>query len=546
MGTSRLIRRSLCGLFMALGVAGALLPAGATALPAPDALRLVAIRLPSSASVRLLGGFDLAEAARPGEVDAVLHPGDAGRLRALGFRWRTLVSDLEALDRASLAAGAGGSRAAAAPGERADYRRLPDYESDLRALADAYSDKARLIELPEPTLEGRAVYGIEIAAGVDREDGRPVFYMDGVHHAREWPAGELTIMFAYDLLERYGTDTDVKAIVDHVRTILVPVVNPDGFDTSRESLVPPVLPYPFGLVDFQGYWRKNRRGVVDVVLPVAGKNPIAHGVDPNRNYAFRWGGDGSSDFQLSEIARGSAPFSEPESRNVRGIVLSHAVTAMITNHTYGNLILRPWGHTWRPAPDEGLLKSLGDEMVLLNGYTSQPGIALYPTTGTTEDWAYAATGSIAYTLEHGDDDQFFHPPYREIPSMYERTRRAFMLLAKAAADPQWHGRLEGRAVDGDGEPVEADLRVTKWIGTPVWSGDSVAEKIDIGARAGTDGRFSVHVNPSSRPITDLGDPGEVESYVFTVSAPGFAPRAFPVIIDRGETVSLGDVVLQPA
>ncbi|MDP9406072.1 MAG: hypothetical protein M3O86_05665 [Actinomycetota bacterium] len=67
------------------------------------------------------------------------------------------------------------------PGETAtgDYRHLADFEADMRKLVERSPDKARLLTLPFKTLEGRVVYGIEIATDVDRRDGRPVF--SGAH-----------------------------------------------------------------------------------------------------------------------------------------------------------------------------------------------------------------------------------------------------------------------------------------------------------------------------------------------------------------------------
>ena len=57
----------------------------------------------------------------------------------------------------------------------------------------------------------------------------------GVHHAREWPSGEHSIEFAYDLLTDYATSDAHDRPVDTTRTIVVPIVNPDGFNLSREA-----------------------------------------------------------------------------------------------------------------------------------------------------------------------------------------------------------------------------------------------------------------------------------------------------------------------
>ena len=59
----------------------------------------------------------------------------------------------------------------------------------------------------------------------------------GVHHAREWPSGEHAMEFAFDLAMNYGKNARITGLVDKVRTVVVPIVNPDGFNLSREAPV---------------------------------------------------------------------------------------------------------------------------------------------------------------------------------------------------------------------------------------------------------------------------------------------------------------------
>ena len=50
-------------------------------------------------------------------------------------------------------------------------------------------------------------------------------------------------------------------------------------------------------------------------------------------------------------------------------------------------------------------------MAAATGYDSLYGWELYDTTGTTEDWNYAAQGAFGYTIEIGPVDGEFHMPY---------------------------------------------------------------------------------------------------------------------------------------
>jgi hypothetical protein len=120
-----------------------------------------------------------------GSVEVLLWPGDLAHVRAAGLRVEITVPDLAARD--SAAAGSAPRRPVglpAQPGETTDYRQLAEVEADLRRLATEHPSKARLLELPFTTFEGRRVLGLEIARDVQRVDGRPTFSVDGVHHAR--------------------------------------------------------------------------------------------------------------------------------------------------------------------------------------------------------------------------------------------------------------------------------------------------------------------------------------------------------------------------
>lgn len=480
-----------------------------------------------------LRGFDLTEARHGNAIDVVLWPGDEARLRATGLRYSIIDADLDAT--------------AAEPSVSMMYRFLEHYEADMRALASKYPSLVRLILAPHQTIEGRSVYGLEIAADVARRDGRPTSFVMGLHHAREWPSAELPMDFAIDLANGYGTDPRITALLDAVRVLIVPVVNPDGFVTSRGF--PVDGREEMGIVaGGQGaYWRKNRRGVA---APL--KQPIAsYGVDPNRNYSFQWGSGKRTDVyadtsgnRLDQTYQGKEPFSEAETQNVRDLALGYNVTTLLTNHTYGNSVLWPWGYTNTDAPDRSKIVALGKSLASAARYIGMQSVNLYPTTGTTEDWAYATLGTIGFTMEHGSQ---FHGPYpTTMPAMRDRTRESFLRLVEAAADTSLHSVISGLVQDADGRPITAELRLTKTVQTPLWdqaptSYETIAETIDVAMETDPDGAFTWHVNPSRRPI---GSAGEV--YTLRVSAPGFAAITMPVSVARGEALSLGTITLQPA
>ena len=395
-------------------------------------------------------------------------------------------------------------------------------------------------------------------------DGRPTIYYDGIHHAREWPAAEFCMIWAYYLLQNYGTDQRVTDLLDKARVVIVPVMNPDGFHESRHGIENANLGIVAG---GQGaYWRKNKRawGGHEDEVP---DNPLAYGVDPNRNYAFLWGAttDGiptnespvfasTSPNPYDQTYYGPEPLSEPENKNVSEFLLARNVTGMITNHTNGKLILRPWGHTEEPSVDEEFMADLGAQMQAITGYFSQIGLGLYPTTGTTDDWYYAAAGGFGYTFEHGGSQ--FHPPYNQNDApggFWPKIMSSFMLHAEAAADASKHCVIKGRAVEPDDHEkgVVVSLNGHKEFDTPTWpqgtdgigpllnQSTSTHEVIDINAASALDGTIEWHINPTTRPL--VAAEGGTEPLKVKISAPGRVPIEMDVVLARGGELDLGVV-----
>ncbi len=439
--------------------------------------------------------------------------------------------------------------------------------------AKEYPKIARLLELGEPSLEGRTVYGIEIGTNLGHNDGRPVVYIDGVHHAREWPAGEYPMIFALYLLESYGTNTAVTRLLNKAQVTIVPIVNVDGFRYSRDFPIEDPGGFSGIVAGGQGaYWRKNRRG-----NPVTGQlnenNPAAYGVDPNRNYAFLWGAttDGiptnetpilasTSPNPIDQTYYGTDAFSEPETRNVANYIKSHNVVGVVSNHTAGRLVLRPWGHTEDPSVDEALLKKIGDRMALLmqrpedsTPYRSKIGLGLYPTTGTTDCWAYSAVSALGYVVEHNDD---FHPHYTDYPHAVSRmwpfVMKAFLYFAVQVSKPTNHSVIRGRVMDSSGRVLPAALTIDKEFDTPMWEqgvdgiGPIVVQKnathetVLIQSETDLDGSFEWHVNPSTRPIPAID--GKKENWRLKVEADGRS-RVLDVYVERGRVADLGTITL---
>ncbi|MGH2955241.1 MAG: M14 family zinc carboxypeptidase [Solirubrobacterales bacterium] len=535
--------------------------------------QLVKVHTPDAASeARLLSlGLDLTEHGGPGYVSAVLHrAADAAALHRAGLSYEVQVADLTALgvrERRADRRFARRVETSRLPSGRTTYRRLFDYGEEMKQLAEQNPDLVRPFTLPLQTWEGRAVEGIEITTDVDRvRDGKPVFLQMGLHHAREWPSGEHAMEWAYELINGFRAgDQQVVDLVSRTRTLIVPVVNPDGFNASREA--GEMLGHGGGqggddILNFvtspNEYRRKNCRLIDDSAAGNCAQPSVGlaePGVDPNRNYGGFWGGDGASTDQTAQDYRGPGPFSEPETENVRRLVSGRQVVTLITNHTFSDLVLRPPGLASQgESVDEPLYKALGDAMAAENGYLSQHGFELYDTTGTTEDWSYYATGGLGFTFEIGcnpadpaepnmDCIGNFHPPFAEMVAEWEGTapaaeavggqgnREAYYIAQESTADRSRHSVLSGRA------PAGAVLGIEKSFQTPTSpQPDADGEPIMLDDRLRSElkvpsnGRYEWHINPSTRPLVaqetgrpSLGDPSDPIG--FSGTAAGATPCA---------------------
>jgi len=259
------------------------------------------------------------------------------------------------------------------------YHTYAEINDELHKLAADHPPIARVSSIGK-SVEGRDLWAIKISDNVTQDEPESTVVFVGGHHAREWIAVDMPFLLAKYFLNRYGADTTITRIVNQTEIWIVPMVNPDGHQYS---------------VTTQRLWRKNRRNNGDGTF----------GVDLNRNYEYEWGGPGSSGDTFSDIYRGPAPFSEPETQAVRDFLQQHRPRSLISYHNFSQLILYPWGYTNNPAPDEPLLQNLAvamaDRIRVVHNvtYTPEQSSDLYLASGDTTDWLYGALGVPCFTIE---------------------------------------------------------------------------------------------------------------------------------------------------
>jgi len=310
------------------------------------------------------------------------------------------------------------------PGDDAGlYHTFSEVAVELQSLASTHADIAK-VESIGRSVQGRDLWAIKITDNISQNEAEPVVVFLGCHHAREWISVDVPFLLAKYLLEQYASDPAIAARINAAEIWIVPMVNPDGHQYS---------------VTNDRLWRKNRRNNGDGT----------YGVDLNRNYGHHWGGAGSSGDTFSEIYRGPAAFSEPETQAVRDFLIARNPRALISYHSYSQLVLYPWGYTDDPTPDKTKLHaqavSMADKIRAVHGasYTPEQSSDLYLASGETTDWLYAQNGAAAFTIElrpRSASPGFKLPESQITPTFEENLPAALYLIDQALAEPTMASR----------------------------------------------------------------------------------------------------------
>jgi hypothetical protein len=269
------------------------------------------------------------------------------------------------------------------------------------------------------TIENRPQWTVRVSNSPNAPTGRPEVWFHSLIHAREPISMMQNIYFMYWLFENYNVDPLATYILENRELYFTPVTNPDGYEYNR-SISP----------NGGGMWRKNRKL----------NSGTTYGIDLNRNfgtYTF-WNSTngGSSTDPSSDTYRGVSPFSEPETVNMMNFVNSRNFKGILSYHTYGNYLIRPWGYVDAPTPDEPVFQEFSQEMLIDNHFTmgrSNQTVA-YGVRGVTDDWYYNDSGhakAIAFTPEVGTGSDGFWPSQARIMPLVQSTLRQNIHFALA-------------------------------------------------------------------------------------------------------------------
>ena len=324
-----------------------------------------------------------------------------------------------------------------------------------------------------PSIGGNGIKWVKISDNptISSEEEPQILYT-AIHHAREPNSLSQLVFYMWYLLENYELDNEIKSIVDNTELFFIPVVNPDGYLYNEKT-------DPNG----GGFWRKNRKN--------------GHGVDNNRNYEYYingnsnngvWGGEGASNNTSSSSYHGTGPFSEIENQAIKWFCEQHNFVMAFNNHSYGDLLLYPYGYTSdAPTPENEVFEIISEELVSRNGFNNILSSGLYPAAGDSDDYMYGTIGThnkiYAMTPEIGSE---FWPPSSQI----EEIAKSMMYLNTTSAK-----MVNNYAVLNDTSPA--------FIGDEVIINQTFnLKRMGISGN----GNFTISVNPISLNISAVGDP----------------------------------------
>ncbi len=244
-------------------------------------------------------------------------------------------------------------------------------------------------------------------------DKKPGSLFIGGMHARELAPPEIMVKLAETLITQYGKDPAITQLVDTRDINIIPMVNVDGRIQVEKG---------------NAWQRKNTHG---------------QGVDLNRNFDSHWNYDGlnvpadwhdGDSNQSGETYSGTAPASEPEVKAIQDFYATKPnLNLVLDMHSYGEMFFWPVGYSNDAIPEAAMFKNIYNNSFKNINYQGGTSMSLlYPTTATTDDYAYVKHHIMGLGMEVG---QSFRPNYSEVETMWNQLKPNLLYLIKVSNTP---------------------------------------------------------------------------------------------------------------
>jgi predicted deacylase len=362
------------------------------------------------------------------------------------------------------------------------------------------------------TALGRDIPLLRLGSG-KKPNAPEVLLIGGVHPREQSPLNALASL-TEEMLSKYGTDARFTALLDERTVWLIPVLNVDG----------KVHDFAHGNGTTRGAdWRKNRRRLTDGNI----------GVDLNRNWPVRWGGNREIDtlwrtsttVTKDDIYEGDAPLSEPENRALAAFLERRPIRAFLDLHCPLKTILFP---AYAPAGEMERILSVAKAMRAAQADPYPLG-AQHPdadppaqrrdgNTGLTYTWAFYTQGAYGFNFEIGFPNRptgiaaRYYPPEKAAEEYQSNVREPLLqFLERGSTLPPRRDDGEVKLLGSTADMPPTPDAVVQW--TPRLSGSAkyavlVSKSPDavvqsefrmLPLRSG----YTLHLQPKVKPGTAL-------------------------------------------
>jgi len=373
------------------------------------------------------------------------------------------------------------------------YHNYTEVTTILLALNDTYPNIVDVFSIGK-SWWNQDIYCVRLTNESEQKPKPEVFFV-GYHHAREQISSELPLYFVVYTATNFGLNETITELINNCEIyVVVALMNGNGFVDQLIDYTNPEQPrfIRWEGTDNDGDYRYAEDWI--------------GGVDLNRNYGYAW--EGGVTNPRSEVYRGPAAFSEPETQAIRDFVLRHDFMYAISFHSGIELILYPWAHTYDPPPDEAEFIEIAQGLSSVTGGTPYgQSISLYPTHGVWDDWMYGSAGVLALTCEifanetwegtaqpgsdpntvwEGGLKYWFNPFPENIESVVLHWLPVFFYLTNRTINEAVHnvaidGIITDREVVGEGYPVGVNVSIqnkgyfTENFNVSVYANDTILQ-----------------------------------------------------------------------
>uniref|UniRef100_A0A182S9F2 Peptidase M14 domain-containing protein n=1 Tax=Anopheles maculatus TaxID=74869 RepID=A0A182S9F2_9DIPT len=264
--------------------------------------------------------------------------------------------------------------------------------------------------------EGRPIRAVRVSK--NNVANRPLVIVEAGLRAREWISPMSANYILHEIVEHYY---EFENILDNVNFLVVPLVNPDGYEFSRST---------------NRLWLKSRS--------VNGNG--CFGIDLNRNFGHLWNTVGGSTDPCSDSFVGTGAFSAPETAAMRDLIQSNSANLVLylSIQSADQMVLYPFSHSATTNPSNvAELRNLANSVALTlmsqNGriFTSGGAGLLQPAaSGSSIDFvAGTVQPDLVYTLETGAGGNYgYDVPESQMAEILSETTYGFLTMAEYVAN----------------------------------------------------------------------------------------------------------------